>query len=38
VTLHANACIAKPADFDSFTDVIKGIASCFPGFIELPRS
>jgi len=37
-SLHANAYIVKPADFDSFTDAIKQIASWFLGLIELPRS
>jgi CheY-like chemotaxis protein len=33
-SLHANACIIKPADFDA--DVIKQAATCFLGLISLP--
>jgi CheY-like chemotaxis protein len=37
-SLHANAYITKPADFDSFTDAINQIASWFLGLIKLPRT
>ena len=35
-SLHANAYIVKPPDFDGFADVIKQIASCFLSLISLP--
>jgi CheY-like chemotaxis protein len=35
-SLHANAYIVKPSDFDGFADVIKQIAMCFLGLISLP--
>jgi CheY-like chemotaxis protein len=35
-SLHANAYIVKPSDFDGFADVIKQIATCFLGLISLP--
>jgi CheY-like chemotaxis protein len=35
-SLHANAYIVKPADFDGFADVIRQIASCFLGLVTLP--
>jgi CheY-like chemotaxis protein len=34
-SLHANAYIVKPSDFDGFADVIKQIATCFLGLISL---
>lgn len=37
-SLHANAYITKPADFDSFTDAINQIASWFLRLIKLPRT
>jgi CheY-like chemotaxis protein len=37
-SLHANAYIIKPADFDSFTDAINQIASWFLRLIKLPRT
>ena len=30
-SLHANAYIIRPSDFDGFADVIKQVATCFPG-------
>jgi CheY-like chemotaxis protein len=35
-SLHANAYIIKPPDFDGFADVIKQVATCFLGLISLP--
>ncbi len=35
-SLHANAYIVKPPDFDGFADVIKQIATCFLSLISLP--
>ncbi len=35
-SLHANAYITKPPDFDGFADVIKQVATCFLGLISLP--
>ncbi len=35
-SLHANAYIIKPPDFDGFADVIKQVAGCFLGLISLP--
>ena len=35
-SLHANACIIKPPDFDGYADVIKQVATCFLGLISLP--
>jgi DNA-binding NarL/FixJ family response regulator len=35
-SLHANAYIIKPSDFDGFADVIKQVATCFLGLISLP--
>jgi len=35
-SLHANAYIIKPHDFDGFADVIKQVATCFLGLISLP--
>ena len=36
-SLHASAYVAKPADFDGFTDAIRQIARWFLELIELPR-
>ena len=35
-SLHANAYIIKPPDFDGFADVINQVATCFLGLISLP--
>jgi CheY-like chemotaxis protein len=35
--LHANAYVAKPADFNGYAGVIHQIAACFVDLIELPR-
>jgi CheY-like chemotaxis protein len=35
-SLHANAYIIKPPDFDGYADVIKQVATCFLGLISLP--
>ena len=35
-SLHASAYVAKPADFDGFTDAIRQIARWFLEVIELP--
>jgi CheY-like chemotaxis protein len=35
-SLHANAYITKPADFDRLADVVRQITGWFFGFIELP--
>jgi CheY-like chemotaxis protein len=35
-SLHANAYIIKPSDYDGFADVIKQVATCFLGLISLP--
>ena len=35
-SLHANAYIIKPPDFDGFAGVIKQVATCFLGLISLP--
>jgi CheY-like chemotaxis protein len=35
-SLHANAYIIKPSDFDGFADVIKQVATCFLGLISVP--
>ena len=35
-SLHANAYIIKPPDFDGFADVIRQVATCFLGLISLP--
>jgi len=35
-SLHANAYIIKPHEFDGFADVIKQVATCFLGLISLP--
>jgi CheY-like chemotaxis protein len=37
-SLHANAYITKPADFDAFAGAIQQVARWFLGFIELPGS
>ena len=34
--MHANAYIAKPADFDGFEEMIRRIDACFIGLIEPP--
>jgi two-component system response regulator len=36
-SLHASPYVAKPADFDGFTDAIRQIARWFLELIELPR-
>lgn len=35
-SLHANAYIIKPPDFDGYADMIKQVATCFLGLISLP--
>jgi two-component system response regulator len=35
-SLHANAYIFKPPDFDGFAGVIQQVATCFLGLISLP--
>jgi CheY-like chemotaxis protein len=35
-SLHANAFIVKPTDFDGFAHVIQQIASCFLSLVTLP--
>jgi CheY-like chemotaxis protein len=35
-SLHANAYIIKPPDFDGYADVITQVATCFLGLISLP--
>jgi CheY-like chemotaxis protein len=35
-SLHANAYIIKPPDFDGYADVIKRVATCVLGLISLP--
>ena len=35
-SLHANAYVTKPKDFDSMSEVIRQIAACFLDLIELP--
>lgn len=35
-SLHANAYIIKPPDFDGYADVIKQVATCFLDLISLP--
>ena len=35
-SLHANAYIIKPPDFDGYADLIKQVATCFLGLISLP--
>jgi DNA-binding NarL/FixJ family response regulator len=35
-SLHANAYIVKPSDFDGFAQAIQQIAGCFLGLMTLP--
>ena len=35
-SLHANAYVAKPRDFDGMSEVIRQITACFLDLIELP--
>jgi CheY-like chemotaxis protein len=35
-SLHANAYVTKPKDFDGMSEVIRQIAACFLDLIELP--
>jgi CheY-like chemotaxis protein len=35
-TLHANAYVTKPPDFDAFVTAVRQIAGCFLDLIELP--
>lgn len=35
-TLHANAYVTKPPDFDAFVTAVRRIADCFLDLIELP--
>ena len=37
-TLHANAYVTKPTDYDSFADAVRQIASWFLELIELPSA
>ena len=35
-SLHANAYVTKPVDFDSFTEVVRKIDDFFAGVVRLP--
>jgi hypothetical protein len=35
-SLHANAYVTKPKDFDGMSEVIRQIAACFLDLIKLP--